>query len=55
VSQSEHDRKRCESDPEFIAVYRKMMEEIVTPKLKEDRENRSKFRAILFFSRSLPL
>jgi hypothetical protein len=54
VPQSENDRKRCESDTDFVAAYRQMMAEIVNPKLKEDRDNRSKFRAILFFSRSLP-
>jgi hypothetical protein len=53
VSQSEGDRKECQKNPEFIGLYRKMMEQIVDPQLKAKSENRSKFRSILFYSRSL--
>ncbi|OHT08821.1 hypothetical protein TRFO_22583 [Tritrichomonas foetus] len=52
-SQSEPDRKKLESNPEFVTLYRKMMDEVINPKLKESRSNRSQFRSILFFSRSL--
>jgi hypothetical protein len=53
VSQSEGDRKEMMTDPTFVALYRKMMAEIIDPLLKENRENRGKSRSILFFSRSL--
>ena len=52
-TQSEPDRKRLEKDPDFVQLYKKMMDEIVNPKLKENRNNRSQFRSILYFSRML--
>lgn len=52
-SQSEPDRKKLEKDPNFVQLYKKMMDEIVNPKLKENRNNRSQFRSILYFSRML--
>ena len=50
-SQSELDRKQLEKDPNFVQLYKRMMDEIVNPKLKENRNNRSQFRSILYFSR----
>ncbi|KAK8884840.1 hypothetical protein M9Y10_043961 [Tritrichomonas musculus] len=52
-SQSEPDRKQLEKDPNFVQLYKRMMDEIVNPKLKENRNNRSQFRSILYFSRML--
>lgn len=50
VSQSEDDRKRCAANPDFVALYRTMMHEVVEPQVAK---NRSKFRSILFYSRTL--
>jgi hypothetical protein len=53
VAQSEADRKECQANPEFVALYWRMMTQIVEPELKAKSESRTKFRSILFFSRSL--
>ena len=50
VTQSEEDRKRCAADPDFVELYRTMMKEVVEPQVAK---NRSKFRSILFYSRTL--
>jgi hypothetical protein len=52
-SQSEPDRKSLAADQEFGVLYKQFIQTIVESKLQEDRANRSKFRAILFFSRSI--
>lgn len=52
-SQSEPDRKKLEKDQTFVQFYKRMIDEIVNPKLKENRNNRSQFRSILYFSRML--
>ena len=52
-SQSERDRKKLETDSEFVTLYKQMLDDIINPQIKCNRSNRSKFRSILFFSRSL--
>ena len=53
TSQSEPDLKKNAENPEFVEKYKEMMESVVNPMIKQDREHRSKFRAILHYSRSL--
>jgi hypothetical protein len=53
AAQSEPDRKQAQTDPAFVRLYRTMMEQVVDPEIKEKAGNRSKFRSILFYSRSL--
>ena len=53
TSQSEPDLKKNAENPEFVEKYKEMMESVVNPMIKQDREHRAKFRAILHYSRSL--
>ena len=53
ASQSEPDLKKNAENPEFVAKYKEMIDSVVNPMIKESREHRAKFRAILHYSRSL--
>lgn len=53
ASQSEPTRKQLESNEQFVADYKRMMDEVVNPKIKESRNARAQFRSILCYSRSL--
>lgn len=52
-TQTETYRKKMSANKDFVTLYKSMMTAVVDPLLKDNRDNRSKFRSILFYNRSL--
>ena len=53
ASQAEPDLKENAKDEEFKSAFNNMMEKVVNPLITADRSNRSKFRSIMHYSRSV--
>ncbi|EAY08420.1 hypothetical protein TVAG_354790 [Trichomonas vaginalis G3] len=53
ASQAEPDLKENAKIEEFISAFNRMMEKVVNPLITADRSNRSKFRSITHYSRSV--